>query len=36
MATRAPSQVQRVYTALDAAKGAPPIEGQTELDVLAA
>ncbi|MER5733947.1 DUF2637 domain-containing protein [Streptomyces sp. NPDC002138] len=36
VSTRAPSQVQRVYATLDADRGPAPIQGQTELDVIAA
>ncbi|AYV33178.1 hypothetical protein EES41_41100 (plasmid) [Streptomyces sp. ADI95-16] len=36
VSTRAPSQVQRVYAALDVEKGAAPMPGQTELNVTAA
>lgn len=35
VSTRAASQVQRVYTRLDAEHGPAPIEGQTEIDIQA-
>ncbi|MES9504725.1 DUF2637 domain-containing protein [Streptomyces koyangensis] len=36
VSTRAPSQVQRVYARLDAEQTPAPIQGQTEIDVIAA